>query len=75
LRSKNGLEPRFVIAPGDFDVAAASRLARAAAKAYGRLSRGEGAVGRNASHALIPEQPAAVVDAIVAWIGTLPRQP
>jgi pimeloyl-ACP methyl ester carboxylesterase len=29
----------------------------------------------NASHALIPEQPAAVVDAIVAWIGTLPKQP
>jgi pimeloyl-ACP methyl ester carboxylesterase len=29
----------------------------------------------NASHALIPEQPAAVVDAIVHWIGTLPRQP
>jgi pimeloyl-ACP methyl ester carboxylesterase len=27
----------------------------------------------NASHALIPEQPAAVVDAIVAWIGGLPR--
>jgi pimeloyl-ACP methyl ester carboxylesterase len=29
----------------------------------------------NASHALIPEQPAAVVEAIVAWIGRLPRQP
>jgi pimeloyl-ACP methyl ester carboxylesterase len=29
----------------------------------------------NASHALIPEQPAAVVDAIVAWIGKLPKQP
>jgi pimeloyl-ACP methyl ester carboxylesterase len=29
----------------------------------------------NASHALIPEQPAAVTDAIIAWIGTLPRQP
>jgi pimeloyl-ACP methyl ester carboxylesterase len=28
----------------------------------------------NASHALIPEQPAAVVDAIVAWIGKLPKQ-
>lgn len=28
----------------------------------------------NASHALIPEQPAAVVDAIVAWIGRLPPQ-
>jgi pimeloyl-ACP methyl ester carboxylesterase len=28
----------------------------------------------NASHALIPEQPAAVVAAIVAWIGGLPRQ-
>jgi pimeloyl-ACP methyl ester carboxylesterase len=26
----------------------------------------------NASHALIPEQPVAVVDAIVAWIGGLP---
>ena len=26
----------------------------------------------NASHALIPEQPAAVIDAIVAWIGKLP---
>jgi pimeloyl-ACP methyl ester carboxylesterase len=29
----------------------------------------------NAGHALIPEQPAAVVDAIVAWIGKLPKQP
>jgi pimeloyl-ACP methyl ester carboxylesterase len=29
----------------------------------------------NASHALIPEQPGAVVEAIVAWIGTLPRAP
>jgi pimeloyl-ACP methyl ester carboxylesterase len=29
----------------------------------------------NASHALIPEQPAAVVDTIVAWIGKLPKQP
>jgi pimeloyl-ACP methyl ester carboxylesterase len=29
----------------------------------------------NASHALIPEQPAAVVDAIVAWIAKLPKQP
>jgi pimeloyl-ACP methyl ester carboxylesterase len=28
----------------------------------------------NASHALIPEQPAAVVEAIVAWIGKLPRK-
>ena len=28
----------------------------------------------NASHALLPEQPAAVVDAIVSWIGTLPKQ-
>lgn len=27
----------------------------------------------NASHALIPEQPAAVVEAIVAWIGKLPQ--
>jgi hypothetical protein len=26
------------------------------------------AVIRNASHALLPEQPAAVVDAIVAWV-------
>ena len=33
------------------------------------------AVIPNASHALIPEQPAAVVEAIVKWIGTLPRQP
>jgi pimeloyl-ACP methyl ester carboxylesterase len=29
----------------------------------------------NASHALLPEQPAAVVEAIVAWIGKLPKQP
>jgi pimeloyl-ACP methyl ester carboxylesterase len=29
----------------------------------------------NASHALIPEQPAAVVDATVVWIGKLPKQP
>ena len=29
----------------------------------------------NASHALIPEQPAAVVEAVVAWIGKLPQQP
>ena len=27
----------------------------------------------NASHALVPEQPAAVVEAIVTWIGRLPR--
>ena len=27
----------------------------------------------NASHALIPEQPAAVTDAILAWIGNLPK--
>jgi pimeloyl-ACP methyl ester carboxylesterase len=27
----------------------------------------------NASHALIPEQPAAVVEAIVSWIGNLPQ--
>jgi pimeloyl-ACP methyl ester carboxylesterase len=35
------------------------------------------AVIPDASHALIPEQPAAVADAIVRWIGTLPspRQP
>ncbi len=31
------------------------------------------AVIADASHALIPEQPAAVVDAIVAWMRTLPR--
>jgi pimeloyl-ACP methyl ester carboxylesterase len=29
----------------------------------------------NASHALLPEQPAAVIAAIVAWIGKLPREP
>ena len=29
----------------------------------------------NASHALIAEQPAAVVEAIVTWIGRLPQQP
>src|SRR5262249_6558386 len=29
---------------------------------------------QNASHALIPEQPAEVVEAIVAWIGRLPQQ-
>jgi pimeloyl-ACP methyl ester carboxylesterase len=29
----------------------------------------------NASHALLPEQPAAVVDAIVTWIGQLPKRP
>jgi pimeloyl-ACP methyl ester carboxylesterase len=29
----------------------------------------------NTSHALIPEQPAAVVDAIIKWIATLPREP
>jgi pimeloyl-ACP methyl ester carboxylesterase len=33
------------------------------------------AVVPNASHALIPEQPAAVVDAIVKWIATLPPRP
>jgi pimeloyl-ACP methyl ester carboxylesterase len=33
------------------------------------------AVIPEASHALIPEQPAAVADAIVRWIGTLPRRP
>jgi pimeloyl-ACP methyl ester carboxylesterase len=33
------------------------------------------AVIPNASHALIPEQPQAVVDAIVAWIGKLPKLP
>ena len=31
------------------------------------------AVIPDASHALIPEQPAAVVDAIIAWMRTLPR--
>jgi pimeloyl-ACP methyl ester carboxylesterase len=29
----------------------------------------------NASHALLPEQPAAIVEAIVAWIAKLPRKP
>jgi pimeloyl-ACP methyl ester carboxylesterase len=29
----------------------------------------------DASHALIPEQPAAVVEALVTWIKTLPKQP
>jgi pimeloyl-ACP methyl ester carboxylesterase len=29
----------------------------------------------NASHALLPEQPAAIVEAIVAWISKLPRTP
>jgi pimeloyl-ACP methyl ester carboxylesterase len=29
----------------------------------------------NASHALLPEQPAAVVEAIVAWMGKLPQKP
>jgi pimeloyl-ACP methyl ester carboxylesterase len=33
------------------------------------------AVIANASHALIPEQPAAVVDAIVSWMRTLPEKP
>jgi pimeloyl-ACP methyl ester carboxylesterase len=28
----------------------------------------------NASHALIPEQPAVVIEAIVAWIARIPRQ-
>ena len=27
----------------------------------------------NASHALLPEQPAAVADAILSWTGKLPR--
>ena len=31
------------------------------------------AVIPNASHALIPEQPKAVVDALVQWIKTLPQ--
>jgi pimeloyl-ACP methyl ester carboxylesterase len=30
------------------------------------------AVVQNASHALIPEQPQAVVEALTAWIKTLP---
>ena len=30
------------------------------------------AVIPNASHALMPEQPKAVVDALVAWVNTLP---
>jgi pimeloyl-ACP methyl ester carboxylesterase len=29
----------------------------------------------NAGHALIPEQPAAVIDAIRVWIGGFPQQP
>jgi pimeloyl-ACP methyl ester carboxylesterase len=29
----------------------------------------------NASHALLPEQPAAVVEAIVAWMSKLPQKP
>jgi pimeloyl-ACP methyl ester carboxylesterase len=33
------------------------------------------AVIPNASHALIPEQPAAVVDAIVGWMRKLPEKP
>ena len=33
------------------------------------------AVIPNASHALIQEQPAAVIEAIVAWIGKLPQRP
>jgi pimeloyl-ACP methyl ester carboxylesterase len=35
--------------------------------------RAEVVVIPNASHALIPEQPAAVTEAILAWIGKLPR--
>jgi pimeloyl-ACP methyl ester carboxylesterase len=35
--------------------------------------RAEIVVIPNASHALIPEQPAAVTDAIVTWIGKLPK--
>jgi pimeloyl-ACP methyl ester carboxylesterase len=30
------------------------------------------AVIPNASHALMPEQPQAVVDALIAWVKTLP---
>ena len=29
----------------------------------------------NASHALIPEQPGAVIEAIVAWMRKLPQKP
>jgi pimeloyl-ACP methyl ester carboxylesterase len=36
-------------------------------------ARAEIVVIPNASHALIPEQPAAVTDAIVSWIGKLPK--
>lgn len=36
-------------------------------------ARAEIVVISNASHALIPEQPAAVTEAIVAWIGKLPK--
>ena len=36
-------------------------------------ARAEIVVIPNASHALIPEQPAAVTDAIVTWIGKLPQ--
>jgi pimeloyl-ACP methyl ester carboxylesterase len=36
-------------------------------------ARAEIVVIPNASHALIPEQPAAVTDAIVTWIGKLPK--
>jgi pimeloyl-ACP methyl ester carboxylesterase len=35
--------------------------------------RAEIVVIPNASHALIPEQPAAVTKAIVTWIGKLPK--
>jgi pimeloyl-ACP methyl ester carboxylesterase len=33
------------------------------------------AVIPNASHALVPEQPQAVIDAIAAWVGKLPKLP
>ena len=36
-------------------------------------ARAEIVVIPNASHALIPEQPAAVTEAIVSWIGKLPK--
>ena len=36
-------------------------------------ARAEIVVIPNASHALIPEQPAAVTEAILAWIGKLPK--
>lgn len=40
------------------------------AKTYG--NRVETVVIPDASHALFPEQPAAVADAVIAWVRTLP---